>query len=175
MVVQELGGLLGRPDHVGAGVLVGFDLQLNVLPLLLHLVQGLLYGVLLTGHLGHLGDGTHVILELHLQTLTECQIGLRSHWESNVIGQLKLKKVIIEQTNHPFHENLKDENPNYLQYLAFNNYKAIESWYTLEHRELCALTDLVPMSAPHSWVPQTLDEGNVGLEVLNQTLDLCGY
>ena len=31
------------------------------------------------------------------------------------------------------------------------------------------------MSAPHARVSEALDEGNVGLEVLNQTLDLCGH
>lgn len=56
-------------------------------------------------------------------------------------------------TNHLFHKNQKDEDSNFQQYLVFNNNEVIEGWLALEQLVLWALTDLIPMSAPHSWVP----------------------
>ena len=94
VIVEELRRLFRGSDHVCSGVLVRLDFQSDILPLLLHLVQSLLNGVLLTGNFRDLGDGRHVIVQFHLQTLAEGKVGLRSHRESNVIRQLLAKKRI---------------------------------------------------------------------------------
>lgn len=100
VIVEELRRLFRGSDHVCSGVFVWLDFQSDILPLLLHLVQSLLNGVLLTGHFRDLGDGRHVIVQFHLQTLAEGKVGLRSHRKSNVIGQL-LAKERISFNNSP--------------------------------------------------------------------------
>lgn len=34
---------------------------------------------------------------------------------------------------------------------------------------------LLPVTIAHAWISQTLDQWNVRLEILQQTLDLCGH